>query len=59
MITKNCIDCNSENVIEINGSIHKWNKEKQESILLRSHDEVFYCDDCESINANVKETETE
>ena len=58
MITKNCIDCDSEN-IRLNGSIHKWNKEKQEWILLRLHDEVIYCGDCGEINADVKETETE
>ena len=66
MYTQNCVDCDSENVIEIYGSIYKWNKEKQEWILLRSDDEVIYCGDCGEINANVldyavnvKETETE
>ena len=60
MYTQNCVDCDSENVIEIYGSIYKWNKEKQEWILLRwmmTTDEVFYCGDCGEINAEVRENE--
>jgi hypothetical protein len=53
------VGCDSENIIEINGSIHKWNKEKQDWILLRLHDEVFYCGDCGEINADVRENEME
>lgn len=59
MFTQNCVGCDSENIIEINGSIHKWNKEKQDWILLRLHDEVFYCGDCGEINADVRENEME
>ena len=57
MYTQNCVDCDSENVIEIYGSIYKWNKEKQEWILLRSDDEVIYCGGCGEINAEVRENE--